>query len=289
MTHNASRFVSYASVVALAAGTLLGGIQSSNAAQATANIGAIIDNGGGVGTPTDPTPEEIAAAAAVAAAAALAAEEAAAAAIVEAEATAVSNGAIVVTPSDPSSNLGFTEPVSSAAAAASGSSGPVVSDGANEGPRESRPFSQTSASNVSIGARTSVGVSGRPNQTYAVILPGQTIYSKDGNIISLNDFQHNAGSTPSMDGGGGDTFSIGASVETVPIGEQSLIRSAPEDDTDQAATSDSTSAEANPIPSVLNIIAGTDGLSTNENQRQQILSAAFASRSPFVNIVVSYN
>lgn len=297
MIHKASRFVSYASAAAIVAGALFGGVQSSDAAQATANIGATIqDNGGGIGTPL--TPEEIAAAAVAAAiveaeAAAAAAAEvlAAAAAIVEAVATNVSNGTVVVTPSDPTSNLGFNPPAPapSATDAANTTGGTVVSDGANEIPRASRPFSNASASSVSIGTRTSVGVSGGPNQAYSVILPSQTIYSSGGNIVSLNDFQHNAGPSPSMDGAGGDIFSIGASVQTVPIGEQSLIQTAPGNNSDQAATTDGTSAEADPVPSVQDIIAGTDGLSSNENQRRQILAAAFTARSPFVNIVVSYN
>ena len=270
------------------AGTLFGGIHSSDAAQATASIGATIDNGGGVGVPDpDPTPEEIAAAAAKAAAEA--------AAIVEAVATAASKGKIVVPPVTPGTKIGFGSPApvaaasDAAAAAEGGDGGPVISDGANELPRASRPFSRDAASNIAIGTRTSVGVSGRPNQTYSVILPGQTIYSKDGNIISLNDFQHNGGFTPSMDGRGGDIFSIGASVVTVPIGEESFIRTRPGNNTDQAATTNGTTAEANPFPSIQDIIAGTDGLSTNENQRREILAAAFTARSPFVNIVVSYN
>lgn len=279
MTHNVSIFVSYASVVALAAGALLGGIQPLDAAQATASIGATIqNNGGGVITPPPPLPADNSSDSAS-----------------DDSSGSASGGDIVSPPDDPTSNLGFNPPApvdtatDAANADASGDGSTSVSDGPNELPRASRPFARSSASNISIGTRTSVGVSGRPNQTYSVILPGQTIYSKDGNIISLNDFQHNAGSTPSLDGRGGDIFSIGASVVTVPIGEESFIRTGPGNNTDQAATTGGTTAEANPIPSIQDIIAGTDGLSTNENQRRQILAAAFTARSPFVNIVVSYN
>lgn len=271
MTHKASRFVSYASAVALAAGALFGGMPSSDAAQATADIGATIDGDtGGVGTPvvTTPTPTTT---------------------------SAASSGAIAVTPSDPTSNLGFNPPAAVAAAtdaanaATGGDGGTVVSDGANEVPRASRSFSNASSSNISIGAQTSVGVSGASNQAYSVILPFQTVYSSGGNIVRLNDFQHNAGNDPAMDGQGGDIFSIGASVETVPIDEQSLIRTPSGNNTNQAATTGGNTAEANPTSSVQDVIAGTDGLSTNENQRRQILAAAFTARSPFVNIVVSYN
>ncbi len=283
MTHTVSRYVSYASAVAFAAGTLLGGIPSSDAAQATANIGAtVVDNGGGVGNPPVPPPPEDT-------------TDSTTSLPTDSTPTSASKGTIVVPPSTPLSRLGFSlpAPVGTATdavnAAEAGDGGPVVADGPNEPPRASRPFSRDSASNVTIGTKTSIGVSGRPNQTYAVILPGQTIYSKDGNIISLNDFQHNAGSTPSMDGRGGDIFSIGASVVTVPMGEESFFRTAPGNNIDQAVTTDGTTAEANPTPSIQDIIAGTDGLSTNENQRREILAAAFTARSPFVNIVVSYN
>lgn len=251
---------------------------SSDAAQATANIGATIDGDtGGVGTPVVTTPTTTTTSATAS------------------TSTSTSTGVLVVTPSDPTSNLGFNPPAAVAAAtdaanaATGGDGGTVVSDGANELPRASRPFSGASSSNISIGTQTSVGVSGASNQAYSVILPFQTVYSSGGNIVRLNDFQHNAGNDPAMDGQGGDIFSIGASVETVPIDEQPLIRTPPGNNTNQAAATDGNTAEANPISSVQDVIAGTDGLSTNENQRQQILAAAFTARSPFVNIVVSYN
>jgi len=287
LTHKASTFVSYASAVGLAAGVFFADVNASDAAQATANIGAtVVDNGGGIGTPPvttpDPTPDPV-----------VTDTNSSTTTPSTSTPTSASEGAIVVTPGNPGSNLGFNPPAPVAVVVTpptTDSDGtPIVSDGANEVPRASRPFSSGSATNVPFGTGASVGVSGSPNQTYSVLLPSQTMYSSGGNLVSLNNFAHNGGLTPSMDGFGGDIFSIGASIVTVPIGEQSLIRTIPGTNANQAVILNGDSAEAVPSPNFQSIISGTDGLNTNDNQRQEILAAAFTARSPFVNIVVSYN
>jgi len=257
-------------------------MNASDAAQATASIGAtVVDNGGGIGTPPattpDPTPTPVVGNTDPS----------------TSTSTSASDGALVVPPGGPGSNLGFNPPApvdpGNTPPTTDSDGNPIVSDGANEVPRALRPFSSGSASEVPFGTGASIGVSGGPNQTYSLFLPSQTMYSSGGNLISLNNFAHNGGLTPSMDGFGRDIFSIGASITTVPIGEESLIRTVPGTNSNQALFLNGDSAEAVPTPNFQSIISGTDGFNANDNQRQEILAAAFTARSPFVNIVVSYN
>lgn len=178
-------------------------------------------------------------------------------------------------PISATSNIGFGDVA--AAAAASDVNAAATQRGNAGGTTGSllRPFRDQRMVPMQIGQGSAVAVAGAPNQTYAVILPQRTVYANSGTIVSMAGFQHNAGATPSLNAGGADTFSIGATVEI-----QQMI---------EAALSQSASTGA---PTEGTIIGGTDGgtsPATAIDRKRRILLQAFAPRSPFVNIVVSYN
>ncbi len=179
-------------------------------------------------------------------------------------------------PISTTSNIGFGDVA--AAAAASDTNAAIVAassgGGGNATSSAARPFRDQRMVPMQIGQSAAVAVAGAPNQTYAVILPQRTVYANSGAIVSMTGFQHNAGATPSLNAGGADTFSIGATVEIQQMIEAALVQSAP------------TNAAGGAI------IGGTDGGTSPAaaiDRKRRILLQAFAPRSPFVNIVVSYN
>ncbi len=182
-------------------------------------------------------------------------------------------------PISTTSNIGFGD-VAAAVAASDASAAVVAASNGGRGNAAvaaspaARPFNDQRMVPMQIGQSSAVAVAGAPNQTYAVILPQRTVYANSGAIVSMTGFQHNAGATPSLNAGGADTFSIGATVEIQQMIEAALVQSAPTDGAGGA------------------IIGGTDGGTSPAaaiDLKRRILLQAFAPRSPFVNIVVSYN
>ena len=167
-------------------------------------------------------------------------------------------------PISTTSNIGFGDVA--AAAAASDTNAAIVAassgGGGNATSSAARPFRDQRMVPMQIGQSAAVAVAGAPNQTYAVILPQRTVYANSGAIVSMTGFQHNAGATPSL------------TVEIQQMIEAALVQSAP------------TNAAGGAI------IGGTDGGTSPAaaiDRKRRILLQAFAPRSPFVNIVVSYN
>lgn len=196
--------------------------------------------------------------------------------------TASSKGGIPTIPISTTSRVGFgsaggndgTDDGSTGGGGTSGGAG--TSSGTSTTPEEAaRSFAARGASPLSIGNGSAVAVAGAPNQTFNVILPSSASYADGGNVVSLSGFQHSAGATPALGSNGSGTFSIGAAVATAPGGTGGAAAG-------QGTGGANASTGAN---------TGNDNAAGGNaaNGQQTVLAAAFTQRSPFVNIVVSYN
>ncbi len=192
--------------------------------------------------------------------------------------TASSKGGIPTVPISTTSRVGFgsaggnvnTEDGSTGGGGTTGGAG--ASTGTSTTPEQAaRSFAARGASPLSIGNGSAVAVAGAPNQTFNVILPSSASYADGGNVVSLSGFQHSAGATPALGSNGSGTFSIGAAVVTAPAGTEG--------------------AAIGPGTGGANANTGNDNAAGGDaaNGQQTVLAAAFTQRSPFVNIVVSYN
>ena len=126
--------------------------------------------------------------------------------------TTSTSTSIPTVPISTTSNVGYGSP-----APVASSSGPPSDAGSDGGtsvtPGEAaRTFASRGALPVSLGGASAVAVGGAPNQTFNVILPGDTSYSDGGRVVNLKNFQHSAGATPALGKSGFGTFSVGASV-----------------------------------------------------------------------------
>jgi len=167
---------------------------------------------------------------------------------------------IPTVPVSTTSNIGFGD----AAPVAPPQSGDVGAAGTSGGTsttpdQAARAFASRGAAPVSFGNSSVLAVAGAPNQTFNVILPGNTSFASGGNVVSLSGFQHSAGATPALGSDGSGTFSIGAQVDS------------------------------SPSPTGGNSDEGSGAGGNAASGQQTVLAAAFTQRSPFVNIVVSYN
>ena len=202
----------------------LGDLQATSI-HSTASVGATISSAGGVGAvvaaPATTTP------------------------------TTATGSTIRSVPVSTTSNIGFSSPAPASDLAASGA--PDDTTGSTQSPAATtRAFASRGARQVSLGPSAAVSVAGSPNQTYTVILPGKTAYVRDGEVVSLSDFQHNAGTTPAVGNNGAGVFTIGAKSETAPV-------------------------EA----------AGTNTAPATKSE--DAIASAFTRKSPIVNIAVTYN
>ena len=180
-------------------------------------------------------------------------------------------GGIPGIPISTTSNVGYGSPAPATSASGAGTVGATVSTGTSATPQQAaRAFAARGAAPISIGPSAAVAVAGAPNQTFNVILPGKTSFASGGNVVSLSGFQHSAGTTPALGSDGSGTFSIGAAVDTAPAGDSGVAAGI-------AANSAAQDQEA-----------GGSGADTAAGQ-QTVLAAAFTQRSPFVNIVITYN
>lgn len=140
--------------------------------------------------------------------------------------------------------------------------------------------SQQSARNL-LGGSSAVAVSGIPNQAFTISLPGKTTYQSNGSTVSIDDFSHDAGATPSIDPSGQSVFNLGVTLSDQPI-------STPEaTEISGADQGDSGTVIAEVTPNAENESAGS-----NDPQSQQPPTSTSptptATRSPFVDITVSY-
>lgn len=157
-------------------------------------------------------------------------------------------------PVSTTSNIGYSSPapVSNAAASASAAAAAAGTSSTESPAATSRAFAASGAAPISLGPSAAVAVAGSPNQTYTVILPGTTAYSSGGEVVSLSNFQHNAGTTPAVGSNGSGVFTIGAKSETSPA-----------------------------APETAAVPGGGD--------QQSAAATAFTKKSPLVNIAVTYN
>ena len=78
----------------------------------------------------------------------------------------------------------------------------------------------TSDNAVPVGASVVTGtptsgsfdVGGTAGAAYTVTLPASTLISSGGNNMTVNNFSHDAGATPTIGGGGSSTLNIGADL-----------------------------------------------------------------------------
>ncbi len=109
-----------------------------------------------------------------------------------------------------------------------------------------------------FGGASSVSVSGTPNQTFNITLPGQATFSTGSETISVSGFSHDAGATPQLTPSGTTTFNVGAQLNDGDAG---------------AAVQDGGDGEDNDDAGV----------------EQPTPSEPVATRSPYVGVTVSYN
>ena len=150
-----------------------------------------------------------------------------------------------------------TEAASAAETASADPSSPAAAaaERFNEGARAASDY---------FGGASSVAVSGVPNQTYNITLPGETSYSTGAEIVDIGGFAHDAGATPQLSEAGSGTFNVAADVN----------------DAGQFETAGSEAGSE----------AGADGEAVGDvGSVEQILATPVVTRSPFVSIIVSYN
>lgn len=111
------------------------------------------------------------------------------------------------------------------------------------------------------------------------MLPESTIYTTSGQLVTLSNFQHNAGSTPFLGNDGAARFNIGAQVNQSPL-------TATTSDTGQ---DNDLNALEQLAPGIQTITSSLSDATLVGGDRETVLAAAFTNRSPYVNIVVSYN
>lgn len=246
---------------------------SVEAASVSASATVTIENAGGVGgTPTDPVPETPVTDATTEVPVSIA----------EAFSTTSPGFTIRSAPTlSATSSVGFG-PVASAGQAAGvtsetggGSSSSSATSGTSSAPR----FSNPNVSTAGLKGASSVVVAGSPNQAYSVILPELTAYTSSGQLVTLSNFQHNAGSTPFLGNDGSAQFNVGAQVNQSPLAATSP----------DGSDNDDLNALRQLSPSIQTITSSLSDATLIGGDRATVLASAFTNRSPFVNIVVSYN
>lgn len=111
------------------------------------------------------------------------------------------------------------------------------------------------------------------------MLPELTMYATSGQLVTLSNFQHTAGNTPFLGNDGAGFFNIGAQMNQAPLTIAIPALGLPNNESAQ----EQLPAAIQAITSSLgdNVLIGSD--------RATVVAAAFSSRSPYVDIVVSYN
>lgn len=222
---------------------------SSKAATVTPTVNVTIGAGGGVG-PTPVIPETTT--------------------TVETTGDANGDGEITTTVGDAiavqTSNFRAIAPAPQAAVtattqAASAASQAATADPSSPAAAAAERFNEGArAASDYFGGASSVAVSGVPNQTYNITLPGETSYSTGAEIVDIGGFAHDAGATPQLSEAGSGTFNVAADVN----------------DAGQFQTAGSE--------------AGGEGDTVGDvGSVEQILATPVVTRSPFVSIIVSYN
>lgn len=248
---------------------LSGAPTPSDAASASTSgvVGVTISTSGGVSTP-DPEPEDTT-------------NQNQDVVVEQSDTGSTSGSTIVVTPADPTSNLGFS-PVApggqqtseTSGSGSSSSSSSSTASGTSSAPR----FSSSQVTTQALGAASGVSVAGAPNQTFSFILPELTVYASLGQVVTLSNFQHTGGATPFLGNDGSGFFNIGAQMNQSPISAQ--IRPNGQNGNENADQNNPTNL--NTITSSLSDVSLIGG------DLPSILASAFTYRSPYVNIVISY-
>ncbi|NQV99180.1 MAG: hypothetical protein HQ483_05755 [Rhodospirillales bacterium] len=173
------------------------------------------------------------------------------------------NGSVTTAVGDPVSiqTSTFREVASPPARTTASPATPASTTSAATGSAAQQRFSTAARATASLfGGASSVSVSGVPNQTYNISLPGKTTYSTGSETINIGSFAHNAGATPQLGASGAGSFNVAAQVGDTGAGEAA---------------------------------GGEDGDNEEDlgdvGSVQQILSTPVVTRSPFVSIIVSYN
>lgn len=197
---------------------------------------------------------------------------------------------IVTTPAPSASSSLGSSPVApvastdgSEAETGSGSSSSVSGTGSNARPR----FANPAVSSAGMGAASAVRIAGAPNQTFSIVLPELTTFASSGQLVTLSNFQHNAGNTPFLGNDGSGVFNVGAQVN-----QQNVSSNAgPNNDGDVGESVDVSGqlAPASQSPALQSIALVLSDTELLGGDRATVMASAFTLKSPYVNIVVSYN
>lgn len=243
---------------------LMWGAMNAEAASATATASVTVTSTGGVGTvpettttPTTTTPVTI-------------------------TSTTTAGFSIRTTPAPSATSAlgsGPVAPVATTTTPEAGSGSSSSSSAGTSGTSGAPRFSNPNVSSAGLGAASAVAVEGSPFQAFSFMLPELTVYTTSGQLVTLSNFQHTGGNTPFLGNDGAGFFNIGAQVNQAP-----LTVSVPAlNPADNQNAQQQLPAAIQAITSSLadNVLIGSD--------RATVIAAAFSSRSPYVDIVVSYN
>lgn len=111
------------------------------------------------------------------------------------------------------------------------------------------------------------------------MLPELTMYATSGQLVTLSNFQHNAGNTPFLGNDGAAFFNVGAQVNQSPLSV----------DAPNTGSDDNENALQGIPPAVQTITSSLSDSTLIGGDQATVLATAFTNRSPYVNIVVSYN
>lgn len=161
------------------------------------------------------------------------------------------------------------------AGSGSSSSSSAGTSGTSGAPR----FSNPNVSSTGLGAASAVAVEGAPFQAFSFMLPEATVYRTADQLVTLSNFQHTGGNTPFLGNDGAGFFNIGAQMNQAPLSAPVLGGNPADDQNAQLQVPAATQAITSALSD--NVLIGSD--------RATVIAAAFSSRSPYVDIVVSYN
>jgi len=130
------------------------------------------------------------------------------------------------------------------------------------------------------GLGAAVAVAGVANQTFSITLPGQTSFSTGSDVIAIDGFSHNAGTTPTVGESGTGVFNVTVDAALVPdAGGELNIESASGDEA-SALGSEAESGAVDPD--------GDTGTGTEESVAE-VEATPIITQSPYVDIIISYN
>jgi len=135
-----------------------------------------------------------------------------------------------------------------------------------------------------LGSASAVAVSGVPNQTFAITLPGKTSFTTGQSSVNIAGFVHDAGATPAVSSDGLGVFNVGAQFTPASGGQTGAAENS-------AAGSNGVGSNgpgSNGATPGAGAAPQTSGTSAGSGA-SPAPAGPLVTSSPFVNITISYN